>query len=811
MTPTTSSAPSGSTLTGRLLPALLALFALSGCAALIYEIVWLQLLQLVIGSNAMSLAVLLGTWMGGMCIGSLLLPRLIPTSQNPLRIYALLELATGVCGVLVLFGLPLLQNFYVESVTSGLPNAALRSICCAICLLPPTILMGATLPLIARWVESTPSAAAWWGYFYGANIAGGVLGCFLAGFYLLRVYDMSIASYLAAAINLIIALASFGILRSVDAAATVASAPVAAAGARAGKRPWDVYFSIGVSGLTALGAEVVWTRLLSLMLGPTTYTFSIILGVFLAGLGIGSAAGSRIAQKRGNPRLLLISCQVMLAIAIAWAGILLADWLPYWEGNLNSTAGPWIGFLNDIWRSILPIFPAALLWGASFPIALACAAESEANVDSGRVVGEIYGANTIGAIVGAVMFSLVLIPALSLHGSEQMLIVISLVGAGVMIGLSFKKLSPQLTLGFCAALLLAWALPATPWKLIGFGRRLPTTTGNWNLLYTTDGMNSSIAYSKWEDQTVYFHVTGKVEASTEPQDMSLQRMLGHLPAILHTNPKSILVVGCGAGVTAGSFVVHPEVEHITICEIEPRIPPATAKYFGGANHDVMKDPRTHIVFDDARHFILTANQKFDIITSDPIHPWVKGMASLYTTEYFELCKRHLNPGGIVTQWVPLYESSFETVQSEIATFFEAFPNGTIWGNLNTDGSGYDVVLMGQVEKLPIDVDALQAKLAQPKYAAVRDSLNDVGFPSVLNLLSTYAANSADLRQWMRTAQINRDRNLRLQYLAGLGLNVNAGPEIFQQIISSRHFPNEVFTGSPAAMQPIEQMVGRAFQ
>jgi spermidine synthase len=340
---------------------------------------------------------------------------------------------------------------------------------------------------------------------------------------------------------------------------------------------------------------------------------------------------------------------------------------------------------------------------------------------------------------------------------------------------------------------------------------LPSTTGNWTLLYTTDGMNSSIAYSKWEDQTVYFHVTGKVEASTEPQDMSLQRMLGHLPAILHTNPKSILVVGCGAGVTAGSFVVHPEVEHITICEIEPRIPPATAKYFAAANHNVMKDPRTRIVFDDARHFVLTANEKFDIITSDPIHPWVKGMASLYTTEYFELCKKHLNPGGIVTQWVPLYESSFETVQSEIATFFEAFPNGTIWGNLNTDGSGYDVVLMGQVEKLPIDVDALQAKLAQPKYAAVRDSLNDVGFPSVLNLLSTYAANSADLRQWMRTAQINRDRNLRLQYLAGLGLNVNAGPAIFDQITKSRHFPNEVFTGSPAAMSPIEQMIGRAFQ
>jgi len=798
----------------RLLPALLVLFAASGCAALIYEIVWLQLLQLVIGSNAMSIAVLLGTWMGGMCIGSLLLPRMIPMSQNPLRIYALLELGTGICGILVLFGLPLLQDVYVTGVASGLPNAALRSICCAICLLPPTILMGATLPLIARWVESSPTAAAWWGYFYGANIAGGVLGCFTAGFYLLRVYDMSVASYIAAAINFLIAGASFLILgSSAEQAGTQARPTVEAAqtAAAAGPRPWDVYFSIAISGLTALGAEVVWTRLLSLMLGPTTYTFSIILGVFLAGLGIGSTLGARLAAKRGNPRLLLVYCQVCLALAMAWAGILLADWLPYWEGNLNSTAGPWIGFLHDIWRSILPIFPAAILWGASFPIALACASEREPGGDSGRVVGEIYGANTIGAIIGAVVFSLVLIPALSLHGSEQMLMVISLVGAAALVGLSFKTLSPKLIAGFGVAILLAWALPATPWKLIGFGRRLPTTTGNWNLLYTTDGMNSSIAYSKWEDSTTYFHVTGKVEASTEPQDMSLQRMLGHLPAILHTNPRSILIVGCGAGVTAGSFVVHPEVEHITICEIEPRIPPATAKYFGDANHHVMADPRTKIVFDDARHFVLTANQKFDIITSDPIHPWVKGMASLYTTEYFELCKRHLNPGGIVTQWVPLYESSFETVQSEIATFFEAFPNGTIWGNLNTDGTGYDIVLMGQIEKLPINVDALQAKLAQPKYEAVRNSLADVGFPSVLNLLSTYAANSSDLRQWMRTAQINRDRNLRLQYLAGMGLNVNAGPEIFQQIISSRQFPNAIFSGSATNLLPIQQMVGRQFQ
>ncbi|HVW09046.1 MAG TPA: fused MFS/spermidine synthase [Bryobacteraceae bacterium] len=794
--------------TSRLLPALLVLFAASGCAALIYEIVWLQLLQLVIGSNAMSIAVLLGTWMGGMCIGSLLLPRLIPAARNALRVYAFLELATGICGILVLFGLPSLRTVYLAGLSSGMPNAALRAICCAVALLPPTILMGATLPLIARWVESMPSATKWWGYFYGVNIAGGVLGCFAAGFYLLRVYDMSIASYVAVAINFAIGLASLSMAGSESRAAVSQHNPRPSP--TTPKRPWDVYFTIAISGLTALGAEVVWTRLLSLMLGPTTYTFSIILGVFLAGLGIGSALGSRMAEQKGQPRMLLIGCQILLALAMGWAGFLLADWLPYWQGNLNTGASPWVGFISDIWRSIIPILPGAILWGASFPIALASAAEENAGGDSARVVGEIYGANTVGAILGAVFFSLVFIPGLSLHGSEQLLMVISLLGALALTGLAFKNLERRLIAAFAVAILLAFALPDTPWKLIGFGRRLPTTEGNWNLLYTTDGMNSSIAYSQWEHDTTYFHVTGKVEASTEPQDMSLQRMLGHLPAILHRNPQNILVVGCGAGVTAGSFVVHPEVQHITICEIEPRIPPATAKYFGDANHHVIDDPRTKIVYDDARHYVLTADQKFDIITSDPIHPWVKGMASLYTTEYFEMCKRHLNPGGIVTQWVPLYESSFETVQSELATFFEAFPYGTVWGNLNTDGTGYDVVLMGSVDKLPIDVDAVQTKLADPKYAAVRKSLADVGFPSVLNLLSTFAADANELRGWMRTAQINHDRNLRLQYLAGLGLNQNLGPDIFQQIVSGRKFPNSIFTGSAAAMQPIEQMVGRSF-
>jgi spermidine synthase len=260
-----------------------------------------------------------------------------------------------------------------------------------------------------------------------------------------------------------------------------------------------------------------------------------------------------------------------------------------------------------------------------------------------------------------------------------------------------------------------------PGNLIAYGRRILVNANSSKILYTGEGINSSIAISRWNDGALQFHVSGKVEASTEPYDMRLQRMLGDLPALFHQGePHSVLIVGFGAGVTAGSFVPFPGIQRIVICEMEPLIPPIATEYFGKENYNVMHDPRVQIVYDDARHFVLTTNEKFDIITSDPIHPWVKGSATLYSKEYFELVKQHLNPGGIVTQWVPLYETDADTVKSELATFFDAFPNGSVWGNDN-NGAGYDTALLGQVEEPKIDVEDIQRRLVSPEYATVAQS------------------------------------------------------------------------------------------
>ncbi len=743
-----------------LLATALLISAGSGIAALIYEIVWFQLLELSIGSTALALAILLATFMGGMCVGSLFFPRIVSARFRPLRVYAAIELAIGALGVLVLWAMP--------SAGSGISATLI--------LLPPTLLMGATLPALARAIPNV----TWIGYCYAANIGGGVLGCLLAGFYLLREYDVTIATYVAMAVNVVVAVLAMVAPKSDR--AEERSEPEAS-------HDWLVYLAIGLSGFCALAAEAVWTRTLGLLFGASVYTLSLIVAVFLIGLGAGSWIGSIVGRSVASPRSALGWSQLLAATGVAWAAYTVAS-LPYWPIDPSISSDVRFTFQLDLVRALWVLLPSTVFWGASFPLALAAAGGDS------RTVARLYSANTLGAIVGAVVASLFLVGHVGSQGAERIVVI-----ASALSGLLLLRRWATLAILPCA--LFVYTMPPISNVLVAYGRFAASWAGKADIVYAREGTNSSVAVSKFPNGARTFHVAGKIQASTVPRDMRLQRMLGHLTTLTVEHPRSVLVIGCGAGITAGAVSIDPRVEHETIAEIEPLVPEAAARYFADANFDVLHNPKVHVRIEDGRHYVLTTGERFDGITVDPLDPWVKGAANLYTKEFIEAMRGHLNPGGSVTMYIQLFETNLDAVKSSVATFLEVFPNATIWGN-PYEGRGHDMVLLGQVEPLRIDLDAMELRIDYRGDSKIARSLAEVGMDSPVDLFATYAGRRQDLETWLKGAAINRDRNLRMEYLAGLSLNRDDAAEIYSVLIAFRRFPEDLFTSSEGRVDSLRR-------
>jgi spermidine synthase len=357
---------------------------------------------------------------------------------------------------------PALGSAYTAIAGTGQFSVILRAIVAAICLLPPTILMGATLPAIGRWVSATPRGVAWLGFFYGGNLAGAVLGCLLAGYYLLRVYDMPTATGVAVVINFAVAGLAFLVAKRTAATVIPEEPGVVRAPAQA-MRPGVVHLVIALSGLTALGAQVVWTRLLSLLFGGTVYTFSLILAVVLVGLGIGSSVGAALARNVANPRAVLGWVQIGLAVAIAWGAYATGESLPFWPINPQISSSLVFTFELDLMRSVWVMLPGALLWGASFPLALAAVATP--GQDTGRLVGGVYAANTVGAIIGALVTSLVLVGTVGSQFAQQTLLSLAALGGLLLLVPTLRTArGPSLVprFGVLAGVVVGWG----PWWFV---------------------------------------------------------------------------------------------------------------------------------------------------------------------------------------------------------------------------------------------------------------------------------------------------------------------------------------------------------
>lgn len=611
----------------------------------------------------------------------------------------------------------------------------------------------------------------------GAAIGAG-LGSLIAGFYTLRLYDQTTTIVVAAAIALIVAAVAWRLSLQ-----TLAPEAVEPDFSRS-----TILWTAALSGASALGAAVVWTRQLGILMSPTTYVFSIVLAVFLIGIGIGNLVGTWIART-APPRLVLGWCHMLMPVAIAWTSYTITDALPYWPINPFLASSPWFSMQIDMARALWTLLPPAFLWGASFAFSLAAGKSS-------RVVTAV---NMSGAIVGVLVTGLLVIPALGTQNAQRIVLLTAAAGALTALGPYVKRnnanaLGAALSGSLMLAIWLASELGPVPGEFIAYGRQMATMLGQSQVVHTAEGLNSSVAVSTWASNQVYFNVNGHVQATTELYDMALQRMLGHLPGILHPNPKSVLGLGFGAGVSAGTFTRYPGIESITICEVEPLTPSVASKYFAMQNYEVAKNPKTKIVFDDPRHFIQSTTQKFDIIATDPTDLFARATAGLYTQEYFEAVKQHLNPGGYFTLYLPLYESDIRTVQSALATFFSVFPNATVWANTR-EGAGYDMVVLGQAGPLKIDLDEVQARLDRPDYGFVRDSLTEIGFSNAASLFKTYAGRQKDLGRWFADSEIATDGNLRLLFFAGWSINSYMADAIYREMLQFRQVPRDMFAGS----------------
>jgi spermidine synthase len=773
------------------------MFLASGCAALTYEVVWFHLMRLVIGASSLSVGIVLAIFMGGMFLGSLLFARYVPRDRHPLKVYAAIEIGIGVFGLLMPILLPAIRHVYVGLFGYGALGIALRAVVAAVLLLPPTALMGATLPAMARRYSAGrrgTSALAW---LYAANTIGAVFGALLSAFYLLALWDVWVATFAAAFLNFAVGTYARHLSRAAPPRVDDVERPPSRPAREVRTELRIVYLGVALSGLTALGGQVVWTRLLTLLFGATVFAFAIILAVFLAGLGIGSSVAAFLLRRGFSPLRGLAWTQLLLVPAMLLAAFLLARVLPYASPGLSTPVNALHGM--HVIRAVDVILPSAVLWGMSFPFALAAA--NSVGRDPARSSGAVYAANTGGAIVGALVVSFWAIPTFGTKWAEQFLVVLAGLSAAVVFyatrlgraatsDRSAWEIPPPWALAI--GLLAAASLPGLSKVFLAHGRYIWWVNPGDQFPYVSEGASSTVAVHIAPDGYKNFHVSGRVEATNNPNDLRTERLIGHLSGLTHPRPKSVLVVGLGGGVSAGALSLYPEVKRIVICEIEPRVVGA-ANEFKAENYDVLSDPRVEVVFDDARHFLATTREKFDVITSDPIHPWVRGNSILFSREYYDIVKSRLESGGIATQWVPLYETSELAIKIQMRTFMDAFPHGTVW-NTASSGRGYDVVLVGGSEPLRLDANSIQSRMENnPRLWA---SLREVKIVNAVDLLATYGTSGKDMKNWLEGVPSNRDFSLKLEYISGLALNQGEADPIYTHMIAGRTYPS--FIASPAA-------------
>jgi spermidine synthase len=778
------------------------LFFLSGAAALVYQVVWVRSFGLVFGGSHLAVTTVLSVFMGGLALGSWLVGRKVDQGARSLRFYGLLELGIAASALAYVGLMKAYPYLYVPLARTVGENpvalTAIRVSFATAAIIVPTTLMGGTLPVLVKFATAgSARLSRQLSFLYAFNTLGAVAGTLAGAFTLLELFGASGTLSVAIAINLVIGLLAT-LLPERALLPSESRKTVGPPGSRHRPGPTSkaskaadefvptgayrmVLWGIGVSGFCALGYEVLWTRILSLVIGTSVYGFATMLTAFLAGIAAGSQVYGLVGRTGPRTRplagsvLAFAAVQVVIGVAALAVTVAIRD-LPthattFRRFFLGATGVMWEA--RQITNSVVAfsyMFLPAFFMGIAFPLAGTIHEAYRRRV--GAAVGEVLSYNTIGAILGASFSGFALIYAFGIERSLQILAAVN-IGLGVCVAASLAKARWALPAAFTGALGVLLALSLLPdwgriWNRKYFAifrnnqeevfdtpYRIQNALDNTDVLFFHEGINETISVIRPKGANQAVIVNGKVVASTTRQDRQCQYTLGHLPMLLHPDPKRVFVLGLGTGMTLGAVSVHPEVQQVVLAELEPAVVPA-ARTFARFNHDVLDDPKLRIVFADGRNHLLTTRERFDVITADPIHPWTRGAAYLYTEEYFELAADRLTPGGVMCQWLPIYELTPEDIATVVRTFQQAFAHSVLWL------TQYDAELVGSNAPIAIDEERLAQRLQVPAVAA---DLAMVEMGSVDDFLSYFVAGTKGLRDFANIGVVNTDDNLRLEFSA----------------------------------------------
>jgi len=671
-----------------------ATFFMSGGCALIYQVLWSKHLQYVFGSTTEAVGTILAVFMAGLGAGAYLFGPRIDRSPAPLRLYALLEIGIGLYGLIGLFLLRAATSVFARfGELPGPASTLLKLTLAAIVLLPPCLLMGATFPALLRGVSrSLDGARRNVGLFYAVNLIGALVGALAAGIALIPAYGLTRSSFVAAAVNFAIGATVWFAAGRVE--TSPATQQPGEEGATASDRGFELrYLQLGlfVSGASIMTFEIVVTRVLALIFGVSAYAFTVVLAVFLLGLGLGAWIYERWTTRTKVGTLQFATVQLVLAAIGAWFIVVLPG-VPRWVLYLRQIPGLgfWELLAGKALLATILILPLATVAGLGLPILIGALVSDVGKI--GRTVGRAYLVNTAGTIAGSLVTGFVLIAWLGTEGTLRATLFVSLlVGLAGIVLLGRSRGSRLLAVAASGLIVLALLLP-DPWPVRLFinsdtdgSHTVATTplevedqlrsTPN-RVLFFEEGRNATVAVT--ETPTVRsLLVNAHPDGSDSAADMATQVMLGAIPLTMHPAPRDVLVIGFGTGVSTRSATRLAEVERVDAIEIEPAVM-AASPFFHHINGAVEQDPRVRIHLTDARTFAATTRQRYDVIVSEPSNPWRAGVANLYSTNFFRSARGLLRDDGIFAQWMHLYFVRDAELRLVLRTMLDVFPEIQVW-------------------------------------------------------------------------------------------------------------------------------------